>query len=226
MERDLLSGIGFAAKAEAARQIGNLDQAKRIVCDGLQAEPASLAGRIVLASVLFDLGAADEAQAHLETALASLPGFEAELILQRSAAANFVPQTLAVTAVHADEDEVAYASPVVATEIESALAAEHEVHAELDAAHFSAPPLAAVEEVEVLNESAQEVGVLSEPFATGTVARLLEEQGHLDAAQEIRAVISQKNPAEAKTQDAEVSSRDKIVATLEHWLQNLRGGMQ
>lgn len=224
MEHDLLGGIGFAAKAEAARQVGNLDEAKRIACAGLQAAPASLAGRIVLASVLFDLGAADEAQAHLETALASLEGFEAELILQRSAAVRAVPQEPAAEVLHTDE--APRALPVAEMTFESVIDAEHEMHAEPYAAHFAAPQIEAVEEVDAFEEREEEVRVLSESFTTGTVARLLEEQGHLDAAQEIRAVISQKNPAAAKTQDADVSSRDKIVATLERWLQNLRGGVQ
>ncbi len=54
------------------------------------------------------------------------------------------------------------------------------------------------------------------PFATATMAGLLEEQGHADEASALRAAIG-----DAPTVDSP-SERAQIIETLERWLDNLR----
>lgn len=225
MERDLQIGIGFAAKAEAARQAGRLEEAEQIVRAGLQREPASISGRIVLASVLFDAGARDEAQASLEAVLIALPGFDAELVAQRTLSTQTASlASLQESIVIADtagiaSEEIFAESALELTDDDSPT--ENAVLLQADGAdEFAAA------EATARAGGSDESGTLSESFATGTVARLLEEQGHADAAQEIRVVLSQKNQVGAKTQDEEQSGRDRIVGTLEQWLENLRGGVQ
>lgn len=211
MGRDWQSGIGFAAKAEVARQAGRLDEAEQIVRGGLQSEPASIAGRIVLASVLFDAGASDEAHASLEAVLAAVPGFDAELVSQRSLATQSPPPLV---------QEWIAASDIAVLESEKFSA--ESLHEEVVEEKFAALHDALSQPADGLDDRR----TLGESFATGTVARLLEEQGHVDAAQEIRVVLSQKNHVATKTQDEGQASRDRVVGTLEKWLENLRGGMQ
>lgn len=63
--------------------------------------------------------------------------------------------------------------------------------------------------------SPDEVG---ENFATETMAELLERQGDGQGASRIRAALgSRPDPPDRP-------SRSDVVATLEHWLDNLRGG--
>jgi len=56
-------------------------------------------------------------------------------------------------------------------------------------------------------------------FATATMADLLEQQGDLDGADQIRAGLDTWPPAG----QGPCPSRQDVVNTLEHWLENLRG---
>jgi len=66
------------------------------------------------------------------------------------------------------------------------------------------------------------------PFATETVADLLEKQGAARDAQELREQIAARQfhhaPEGANTAADERSERVRVIATLERWLHNLRGG--
>jgi hypothetical protein len=58
------------------------------------------------------------------------------------------------------------------------------------------------------------------PFATETVAGLLERQGHAGRARAVRDAISQRPRAEEHGSD----ERGRVIQTLERWLENLRRG--
>jgi len=59
-------------------------------------------------------------------------------------------------------------------------------------------------------------------FATATMADVLEQQGDLDGADQIRAGL---DPWAGDGPSPRPSRRD-VVDTLEHWLENLRGGVR
>lgn len=60
------------------------------------------------------------------------------------------------------------------------------------------------------------------PFATSTMAELLERQGDLAGASRIRAAV-EASARSADESDDSTSVRDRVVARLERWLVNLRG---
>jgi hypothetical protein len=63
------------------------------------------------------------------------------------------------------------------------------------------------------------------PLATRTMAELLERQGHLESAEALRAAIEARRaaPRSAAPSPAQLE-RQRAIATLERWLENLRGG--
>jgi len=70
---------------------------------------------------------------------------------------------------------------------------------------------------------AHEVG---EQFATATMAGLLEQQGDAGGASQIRASLD-AGVAPLSTEEPTASprsGRDRVIHTLEQWLENLRGG--
>ena len=60
-------------------------------------------------------------------------------------------------------------------------------------------------------------------FATGTMADLLERQGDAEGARRIRASLSGRE-APARPRPPRRADRERIVATLERWLSNVRRG--
>jgi hypothetical protein len=77
--------------------------------------------------------------------------------------------------------------------------------------------------------------ITESPFATRTVADLLERQGHTDAAERIRSRLSQRGErgevggASAPYAEPEASpgaaQRARVIANLERWLGNLQRGV-
>jgi hypothetical protein len=68
------------------------------------------------------------------------------------------------------------------------------------------------------------------PFATETVADLLEQQDHRGEAEAVREVIERAPASATLTTDPglalpdAMNHRARVIATLERWLENLRGG--
>jgi len=61
------------------------------------------------------------------------------------------------------------------------------------------------------------------PFATPTVASLLESQGHGAEAAALREELARRSRGEAPASAAaEGAQRERVIATLERWLENLR----
>ena len=58
------------------------------------------------------------------------------------------------------------------------------------------------------------------PFATRTIAELLDRQGHGDEAAAIRRELAYR--AEKSATPVADSRREQLIATLERWLENLR----
>ncbi|HJO23355.1 MAG: hypothetical protein QF890_06645 [Myxococcota bacterium] len=65
---------------------------------------------------------------------------------------------------------------------------------------------------------------MSDRFATATMADLLEQQGDLDGADRIRSGLDPSAPTADR--QAPRRGRRNAVATLERWLENLRGGVR
>lgn len=195
----------FPALAEAYRLAGRHADAERVARDGLEKKPGSLEGVLVLALVLMDQGQTDEAREELLRVSAELVS-AVDLALPESPGA---PQP------------------------DSALDFEGDVsEAELDVAFDGAET--DPDEVLDANRVAQEairLGELASPedvapspdsaFATRTMAELLERQGDHAGASRIRtALAAESAPPQEGASDGE---GERIIATLEGWLANLRG---
>jgi hypothetical protein len=61
-------------------------------------------------------------------------------------------------------------------------------------------------------------------FATATMAELLERQGDVDGASRIRAnLVASQGAAAGAPESAARPSRQRVLSTLERWLENVRG---
>jgi tetratricopeptide (TPR) repeat protein len=193
---------GFPALAEANRRAGRLEEAERVAREGLRRRPELIAGRVALALALLDLGRAGEARVELERALEEVP--DHPLALQGFARAGGAP----LEALGDDEIEGAFAE------------AESAVDEMRDANHVAAEALRAadLDEPEGVFPSDPE-----SPFATRTVAGLLESQGHRAEAAALREELSRRSPREASLgASLGEPERERVIATLERWLENLR----
>src|SRR3990167_5641620 len=76
--------IVFIPLAQICREQGLLDEAKEICEKGLERHPTSVAGRLMLARILFDQEGMERARTVVETVIAEFPGQqEAQTLLQR-----------------------------------------------------------------------------------------------------------------------------------------------
>jgi len=194
----------FPSLAEAHRRAGRAEQALKVAEEGLRHRPEIVAGRVALCLALLDLGRVDEARGQLERVLQAVP---------QHALANEVQAALPEASVAADPlgglDEA---------ELETAFAdAEAEPDEMLNANHVAEAALHAIEEGVPEGVLVPRSGA---PFATETVAGLLEEQGHEEGAQAIRRALA-ADGGDAPAMDS--GSRAQLISTLEHWLENLRG---
>lgn len=191
---------GFAALAEALRRAGRLEEAEVIVRRGLAQHPDARDGLLVLGLVLLDRGRADETLvlfgSLMDGALARLGLVDAE----------------------ADDD-------LEAAEFEQAFA-----RAETDRDELITPDRVAEEALERADGLGPDP--LSSPlepgsaFATHTMAELLERQGDGHGAQQIRAALgaaATSAPARPEPAAGGAADRDRVVAELERWLDNLQG---
>jgi tetratricopeptide (TPR) repeat protein len=188
----------FPALAEANRRAGRPEEAERVARDGLRIRPESLAGRVALALSLLDLGRAEEARAELEAVLEAAPDHPLAARELR-AAARSAPVLDAL-----DESEIDGAFAEAEAEIEGMVTADS----------VAAEVLHAVGDDEPESASAPAPG---SPFATETVAALLERQGHRAEAAALREEIARRDGARLPE-----AQRERVIQTLERWLENLR----
>ncbi len=105
---------------------------------------------------------------------------------------------------------------------------------ELDRAFDRAEPVAdeVIDADRVARQAIREVdrellaarGSPRQPFATGTMAELLERQGDLEGARRIREALAHREVrSETRPGPGRVPSRARVLGTLERWLANVRG---
>lgn len=188
---------GFAALAELLRRSGRLAEAQEMVRRGLDLKPDAEGGRLVLALCLIDRGQVGEAREELERLAADL--------LAAHALAPPPPSEVSES-----EFDAAFAD--VETDLERVLdpnrvAAEAVSYVDGLADGHSEPSL-----IESLEGSA---------FATATMAELLERQGDADGAARVRAAVA--SASRSAPGRSEADKRNRTIATLQRWLDNLRG---
>ena len=191
-------GPPFAANAEIHRRTGQVREAERLARDGLRQQPDSVSGRVALGLALLDQGRTDEARREFEHVV---DGLSAAAGPARPAAQSMPPQA-SVLGGDALRDE----------ELDEAFArAEADPDQMLDATTVARRALreADLDEPEALSSNPDS------PFATSTMATLLEQQGDREGAEAIRAALSPN--ARSAT-----GGRARRISTLERWLENLR----
>lgn len=188
---------GFAALAELQRRSGRASEAEERLRRGLERKPDAEGGRLVLALCLIDLGRSDEARAELERLAADL-------------LASHALESPSPASVSESEFDAAFAD--VETDVERVIdpnrvAAEAVSYVDGSPGERSAPLFEALE---------------SSAFATATMADLLERQGDAVGAARVRAA-AQTSPDGPRRAGDRPDLRDRTVATLQRWLDNLRG---
>jgi len=227
MTADDAQDAGWVRGAEARRRAGRPEQARRLLEAGLLDAPYELSGRIVLALACLDLGDAEGARQALEPAVASwADGAPESLALRPAGNEPFAVQSdpLADLA----ENELERAFEHAESEPVEVWTTNRVAEAALRAVEESGPEGAVVDEpdspfatetvAELLERQGAVVDEPDSPFATETVAELLERQGAPERASAIRRSLRHGTGAGQRAP----GETERWVDTLEHWLDNLR----
>ena len=193
----------FPALAEALRREGRAAEAERVARQGLERKPGSAEGSATLALALLDQGREQEARRVLEARIGD-------------AFAELDPPRIPVPATP-DPAEV-FGGSLTEPEFERVFAAAETDREQLidadrvaeEALHRVHP--APVDEIAASAES---------PFATHTVANILESQGDPQAASLLRASLTRGDDGGAAPAAGGGGGR-RAIAKLEQWLENLR----
>ncbi len=206
----------FPALAEAQRRAGRPAEAERIARAGLRERPEQVAGRVALGLALLDLGRLEDARAELARALEATP--------DHGLARDALEELGGEVAPAADTWDESPLARIGEGEIEAAVAAARaEREAMLDADRVALAALREVDAREAAGEAAEpaagedalaRVASAASPFATRTVAELLERQGDPERAASVRRALRERSGAR--------SEREVLVAKLEAWLARLR----
>lgn len=184
--------------AEGHRRAGKLDQAQQLARLGLDEQPESAEGAVVMALVLLDQGQVDQARRVMESWADSNLGVE---VTDQSDSAGVFGLDLS-----AGEFERAFDS------------AETDPDEVIDADAIAQQAMLETE-LELVDEFASP----NSNFATRTVAQLLAQQGDERGASRIRALMeSSSGGVQAKVRNRS----PRKIERLERWLMNIRGGMQ
>ena len=201
-------GESWVREAEARRRAGHSDQARRLAEAGLMDEPHDFAGRAVLALACLDLGDLAGARRALEPAVPR-PASAAREPLDAGPSLDDEPFT-----VHSDplqdlaENELDHAFSHVEAEAVEVWTTNRVAEAALRSVEAGQP------------EGVVELAERELPFATETVATLLERQGAPDRARAIRQNLEREVLAASEVPE----ERKEWIGTLERWLDNLRRG--
>ncbi|UCE86703.1 MAG: hypothetical protein JSU66_02920 [Deltaproteobacteria bacterium] len=239
----------FAALAEAQRRAGLPQEAAETARAGLRHRPDQVSGRVALGLALIDLGQLEAARREFERVLELVPdqALAAESLRRvagQGAALEAGPRTAAASDVGfepIDDDELEDAFERAETETSEMVDADDIVRQAMRTAELDQP-------------EGLEAGPAS-PFATQTMADLLERQGLADDAHALRRSIATR-PAPARAgpsggamspaEDREFSAPDEgassdesgsssarsgdttaaVIRTLERWLEKLGRGAE
>ncbi len=209
MTREPLSrdadSAALAARAEGERRAGRPERAREFAEAALETGAPHPAARVAHVLALIDCGDLVGAHRALERAYVALGGAledEHEVIAAEPIGLGD-PAPLAALA----DDELENA-------FDAAEAQPDEMH---DANHVAA---AALELVEDGVPEGVDLTAAESPFATETIATLLESQGQSERASEVRSAARMRGQfREARLDEAR---RERVVATLSRWLDNLR----
>ncbi len=201
----------FPALAEALRRAGRLAEAEEVARRGLERKPGSIEGALLLALTLLEQGC-------VEAAREVLADCASQCLAERR-----LPEADALDVARPIEDAAGgFGGDVTEGELESAFDAAEPVLDELvDADRVAEEAMrgADLDEPEVFG------GVAEDPvFATRTMAALLERQGDSQGASRIRANLDARDESATAIPSGESDERERIIATLESWLSNLRSG--
>ena len=195
----------FAREAEARRRAGHPEQARRLAEAGLMDEPHDFAGRAVLALACLDVGDLSGARRALEPAVARLASAAREPIeVDPPLDEPFNVQSDPLEDLAENELENAFAE--VASDSVEVWTTNRVAEAALRSVEEGVP------------EGVDELTDPRSPFATETVATLLERQGDPDRARAIRESLELEVQAASELPD----ERRHWIGTLERWLDNLR----
>ena len=188
----------FAMLAEGHRRAGMVDQAEQLIRSGLDENPDSAEGALVLALVLLDQNRDAEA---------------------RNVIADWAETNLGVEVADDPKSGQGFGAEVSEGEFEVAFeSAETDRDEVIDADAIAAQAMSEVE-----TELADEFVSPDSSFATRTVADLLAQQGDEQRASQIRAMMdSSAGDTGVKPRDRNA----RKIERLERWLINIRGGMQ
>lgn len=216
----------FPALAEVHRREGRPDEAEQVARRGLAFEPGRSDGRLVLALALLDQGGPDQV-AEAREVLATLAERVLEVQGITASSLESARSTRASLAGPAAEGAAppagSFDDDVSEQEIEHAFAAaETDRDQVIDADHIAQQAMRLVDgDLDDDLLSAPEA-----PFATRTMADLLERQGDPQRASRIRAALSPAARASAEAPASRDESghgrRQRIISELEGWLENLR----
>ena len=199
-----LDSAALAARAEGERRAGRPERARELAHAALDARPPHLASHAAYVLALIDCGDLVTGHRALEEAYLALGGTVVEPEIAAPAADELALPT-ALTALADDEVESAF---------ETAEAQADEMH---DANQVAA---AALERIEDGVPEGVDLSSAESPFATETVADLLERQGQRERALEVRSAARVRG--QFREQLVDEARREQVVATLTRWLENLR----
>jgi hypothetical protein len=193
----------FPALAEALRREGRAAEAERVARHGLEREPESAEGSAALALALLDQGCEQEARGVLEARIG-----EAFAVL--ASPRTPVPAT-------PDPEEV-FGGSLSEREFERIFAAAETDREQLIDADRVAEEALYRAHPEPVDEIPASKG---SPFATHTVANILESQGDPQAASLVRASLRRADGGRAAPA-TRGGDRRRTIAKLGQWLENLR----
>jgi len=222
------------ALADAWRRAGRADEAVRVAREALQHQPESMSVRVALALALLDLGKPGEARGELARAFEASPeralGRAAlERVAAQAALRRAPPASVQSPPPPAPAQPIELLEEIGGDEFDRAFeAAESEDEGVIDANQVAEQAIRAVED----GAADDLVSAPESPFATATMAGLLERQGHVGEARAVRERVAARpdesnktmDPARQTASDAKARDRARILATLERWLENLRRG--
>jgi hypothetical protein len=214
----------FPALAEVHRREGRPDEAEQVARRGLAFEPNRSDGRLVLALSLLDQGDAAqiaEARALLQTLTERVLEAQGITAASLTNVADTNPSFQAPLPDLALLPETSFDDTLSDDEIDLAFQdAETDPDQVIDADHVAQQAMRLVDGS--LDEDL--ISTPEAPFATRTMAELLERQGDSERASRIRAALAPVPVPEAHRSDEDTGHgrRQSAIIELEGWLENLR----